>query len=174
MSPEQFSLAQLQAAQLQLWITGLAIFLGPLTGVLFTIWFQQRKERREAKHRLFLTLMADRKPYNMPTIQVAQALNTIDVVFSNNHEVVRLWHSYYNLLAQKPSEDRNHTWLELLAAMASDLGYKQIKQTDLDKFYMPQGHVDWQANQVKAAQEWLAVLQRTHHFIVESKPADPE
>lgn len=61
MSPEEIAITTLATTKLQLWITGLAIFLGPLTGVLFTIWFQSRKERKDAKLQIFLTLMAERK-----------------------------------------------------------------------------------------------------------------
>jgi hypothetical protein len=40
---------------------------------------------------------------------------------------------------QPPGEERGHTWLELLTAMAEELNYPQLKQTDLDKFYIPRG-----------------------------------
>ena len=94
MTPEQLALAQLNLAQWQLLVTGLAIFLGPLAGVLFTFWVQSRKERRDAKLQLFLTLMAERKD---PFISkpVSQSLNKIDVVFSDNKDIKDLWHKYY-------------------------------------------------------------------------------
>jgi hypothetical protein len=54
MATEQIALAQL-------WVTGLAIFLGPAVGVLLTVWFQRRDQKRNAKLRLFRGLMAERK-----------------------------------------------------------------------------------------------------------------
>lgn len=110
MTPEQLALAQLNLAQWQLWVTGLAIFLGPLAGVLFTLWFQSRKDKLEAKRRLFLTLIAERKTLFISP-QMAQALNTIDVVFSDSRTIKDLWHKYYALLSQPPGEERAHTWL---------------------------------------------------------------
>ena len=172
MTPEQLSLAQLTLAQWQLWVTGLAIFLGPLAGVIFTFWFQNRKDRNAEKHRLFLTLMGNRKAWVISQ-EMAQALNTIDVVFSDNITVVSLWHKYYALLSQPPGEERNHTWLELLTAMASDLRYSNLKQTDLDKFYTPQGHVDQLDFQREVQAEWLRVLKNTERFVVEQRNEPP-
>ncbi len=168
MTPDQIALAQLEVAKLQAWITAVAIFLGPLAGVLFTFWFQSRKDKAAEKHRLFLTLMGERKGLVI-SLQMAHALNTIDVVFSDNSTIVALWHKYYALLSQPPGEARVHTWLELLAAMAADLRYSKLKQTDLDKFYIPQGHVDQLDFQREVQAEWLRVLKNTERFIVEPK-----
>lgn len=167
MLPEQLALAQFTLAQWQLWVTGLAIFLGPLAGVLFTLWFQSRKERKDAKLQLFLILMSERK--SSVTTQVAQALNKIDVVFSDSKEVKTLWHEYYALLHQPPGEPRAHKWLELLAAMAANLGYSRLSQIDLDKFYVPQGHVDDAEFQRKVSQQWSRVLENTERFVVVPK-----
>ena len=168
MTPEQIAIANLDVAKLQLWVTALAIFLGPLVGVIFTFWFQSRKDRAAEKHRLFLTLMGDRKGL-LISQGMAQSLNTIDVVFSDNIIVVALWHRYYALLSQPPGEERNHTWLELLTAMAADLRYSNLKQTDLDKFYIPQGHVDQLDFQREVQAEWLRVLRNTERFVVEQR-----
>jgi hypothetical protein len=168
MSPDQIATANLEIARFQLWVTGLAIFLGPLLGVIFTFWFQSRKDRSTEKHRLFLNLMGERKGLFISQ-QMAQALNTIDVVFADNTNVTNLWHKYYALLAQPPGEERDHVWIELLTAMAADLGYSNLKQTDLIKFYIPQGHVDQLDFQKDVQTEWLRVLKNTEHFLVEKK-----
>lgn len=168
MNADQIAAATLRVQEVQAWITGLAIILGPLAGVLFTLWFQARKERREAKQQLFLALMAERKA-PLVSQQVAQALNKIDVVFADSAKVRSLWHEYYALLHQQPGEPRTHKWLELLAAMALELGYKHLSQIDIDKFYIPQGHVDDATFQRKVAQQWSRVLEGTEHFIVEAR-----
>ena len=139
---------------------GLGHFSGPLAGVLFTLWFQARKERRDAKLRLFLVLMSERKALQISK-EVTKALNQIDVVFSGNARVKALWHRYYGLLSAQPGEARVHTWLELLAAMAEDLHYKGLSQVDLDKFYLPQGHVDDADFQRKVGKELLRVLENS-------------
>lgn len=170
MTPDQIALANLEVAKFQLWVTALAIFLGPLAGVLFTFWFQSRKDKSAEKHRLFLTLMGNRKAWIISQ-QMAEALNTIDVVFSDNATVLTLWHKYYALLSQPPVEERNHTWIELLTAMAADLRYSNLKQTDLDKFYTPQSHADQLDFQRDVQAEWLRVLKSTERFVGEKKIA---
>lgn len=151
--------------EIQTWITGLAIFLGPLAGVLFTIWFQGRKEKRDAKERLFLVLMSERKSHFISK-DVTKALNQVDVVFADKPAIKALWHKYYSLLSQRPNEDRTHTWLEMLAAMSQDLGYDGLSQVDLDKFYIPQGHVDEVEFQRKMGSLWQRVLENTERFVV--------
>ncbi len=168
MTPDQIALATLRAQELQAWLTGIAIVLGPLAGVVFTLWFQARKEKRDAKLSLFLALMAERKAL-VVSAQVAQALNKIDVVFADVDKVKKLWHEYYALLHQPPGEPRSHKWLELLAAMAEELGFGTLSQLDLDKFYVPQGHVDDADFQLKVAQQWARVLENTERFIVEPR-----
>ena len=163
MTPDQIALATLRAQEFQAWLTGLAIFLGPFAGVLFTLWFQARKERRDAKLQLFLALMSERKGI-LVSKEVARALNQVDVVYSGNPKVKALWHKYYGLLSQQPGEDRAHTWLELLAAMAEDLHYRGLSQVDLDKFYIPQGHVDDVEHQRKVGKELLRVLEASERL----------
>ena len=168
MTPDEISVANLAIAKLQLWVTALAIFLGPLAGVIFTFWFQARKDKDAQKHNLFLTLMAERKA-PLVSAQVTQALNKIDVVFSDCTKVKNLWHEYYALLHQPPAEPRVHKWLELLTAIAEELHYPHISQLDLDKFYVPQGHVDDADFQRKVADQWSRVLENTERFLVEPK-----
>jgi len=149
-----------------------AVFIGPVVAVVITLWSQSRKDKKAAKRQLFLTLMGERKSLPPPRF-VTAALNTIDVVFAGNRQVVDLWHKYYASLHQAPSEERQHTWLELLAAMAGDLGYPTLKQTDIDKFYVPQGHVDEYEFQREVGTEWLRVLKNTERFLVEKKVVAP-
>lgn len=104
---------------------------------------------------------------------VTAALNTIAVVFYDNRQVVDLWHKYYMLLGQPPAQEREHTWLELLAAMAKDLRYPTLKQTDIDKFYVPQGHIDEADFQREVGTEWLRVLKNTERFLAEKKTEEP-
>ena len=85
MTPDQIALESLDVLKVQAWITGLAIILGPLAGVLFTFWFQSRKDRDGQKHRLFLTLMGERKGLVISK-NMAEALNSIDVVFADRPE----------------------------------------------------------------------------------------
>jgi hypothetical protein len=148
----------------------LAVIIGPIIAVLITLWYQKYKEKQNTKHRVFLTLMAHRKS-SPPSFALVEVLNTLDVVFADRTEVIHLWHEYYDLLYTKPPNFQlmGHKYLELLSAIAVDLGYKNLQQTDIDKFYIPQGHVDlfeWRGNIQK---ELLRVLQNTASFVVTKK-----
>jgi hypothetical protein len=165
MTPDQLATAQLELTRLQLIVTALAIFLGPLAGVVFTFWFQARKDKNAAKYRLFMGLMSERKILAISR-QVSAGLNTIEVVFADNSKVVGLWHKYYSLLCAPPNtniEERAHIWLDLLTEMAKDLGY-DIKTTDLDKFYLPQGHFDETTLNREMQTELLRVLKASAHL----------
>lgn len=153
---------------IQFVINMLVIILGPAIAVIITLAYQKYKAKKDIKHRAFLVLMAHRKSIP-PTRAMVEVLNTLDVVFANNRTIVDLWHKYYILLGQAPSEERVHTWLELLGAIAADLNYPTVKQTDLDKFYIPQGHVDQIELQLKIQNEMLRVLENTSSLVVNKK-----
>jgi hypothetical protein len=156
-------------------INMIAVITGPVFAVVITLWWQQRKERRDAKRRLFLTLMAQRRTFP-PTTQWVNALNVIDVVFADHPQVVQLWHEYYASLVNPPAnqnfQQREHTYLLMLSSMARSLGYRRLEQTDIDKFYSPQVHADQLALNYKCQTEWLRVLQSTNKLNVESKPPE--
>ncbi len=145
-----------------------AVLIGPISAVLVTLWAQKRNDERSAKRSLFLALVGERQSLIISNAK-AQALNSIDVVYSNNQKVRDLWHKYYALLSQQPNQERGHTWLELLSSMAEELGMSKLSATELDKFYTPQGHVDNYEFQQKIGQEWLRVLENTERFLVEKR-----
>ena len=153
----------------------IAVIVGPIFAVGITLWWQQRKEKRDAKERLFLTLMAHRRAFP-PTIEWVNALNVIDVVFAEHHQVVQLWHEYYSSLVNPPANEnyqqREHTYLLMLSAMARSLGYRRLEQTDIDKFYSPQVHADQMHLNWKCQTEWLRVLQSTNKLNVDTSPPE--
>jgi hypothetical protein len=162
MTPEQTAIAQLDLSKLQLWVTTFAIFLGPLAGVLFTLWFQKRKENRDAQYQLFQTLMKFRRS-NPPVYEWVDALNLIDVVFAKHRVVVNLWHQHYDLLCQNPVNWHlaDAKYLDLLAAIAKALGYENLLQTDISRFYSPQAHGDQALLNYETQAELLRVLKGT-------------
>lgn len=150
------------SAEQQFIINIIAIILGPIIAVIITLAYQRHKENRDSKHRLFLTLMAHRRSFP-PTFAWVESLNLIDVVFADHPKVVELWHDYYDLLHQdsKDYTKREHKYLELLSAMAKVLGYKNLQQTDIDKFYTPTAHGDQATLNHKVQIELLRVLENT-------------
>lgn len=116
----------------------LAVAIIPLITWIGGIKYQNRKTKRDTQLRLFLTLMANRKA-NPITKEWVDALNTIDVVFQDNHKVRTAWREYYDSLDEhSPHFQRNNAFLlDLLSEMSLALGYKNLKQTEIDRFYSP-------------------------------------
>ena len=148
----------------------IAVILGPIIAVIITLWYQSRKEKRDTKHRIFLTLMGHRKS-NPPTFALVEVLNTLDVVFADNSKIVRLWHEYYDLLCTKEPnyQTLEHKYLDLLSEIAQSLGYKKLKQTDIEKFYTPVAHGSQAELNEKMQRELLRVLENSVSFGVTKK-----
>jgi hypothetical protein len=152
--------------------TVIALIAGPTIAVALTLWYQRRGEKRSAKERLFAVLMAHRGSIP-PTVEWANALNLIDVVFQDNLPVVNKWRELYDLL-NRPTVQINwgqvgHGRIELLSEMATALGYRRLKQTDIDRFYAPQAHADQATIQGDLQKEFLRVLKDTKSLHVETK-----
>ena len=115
-----------------------------ITLIPFILWFmgikfQDRAAKRKAKEDLFLTLMANRRK-SPPSEAKVDALNQIDIIFQDNKSVRLAWRAYFDSLHQKSQhfENQNSFHLDLLSEIAKDLGYKDLKQTELDRVYTPQ------------------------------------
>lgn len=106
---------------------------------------QQKKEKNESKRELFLELMKQRKTMCL-TRERVDALNLIDVVFQDDEKVRVAWKAYLASLNPLSPEytNSNAYQLDLLSEMAAVLGYKKLKQTEIDKFYEPQFLIDEQ------------------------------
>ena len=132
--------------------------------VPFIVWFigvkhQDRKSKKEAQMRLFLILMANRQK-NPISQEWVDALNTIDVVFQDNKRVRNAWRDYLDSLNQKSAhfDNQNSYKLDLLSEMAEALGYQQLKQTEIDRFYSPMYFSSQQSRQEILYNESLRVL----------------
>lgn len=123
------------------------------------IKYQDRKSKKQAQLDLFLTLMANRKKDPISREWV-DALNSIDVVFQENQKVRAAWREYLDSLNQKSAhfDNSNSYKLDLLSEMAESLGYKQLKQTEIDRFYIPIYFGSQQSQQEVLFKEQLRVL----------------
>src|SRR5579863_7503154 len=123
---------------IQLCITAGALIIGPALSVIIGLYLQKRKEKRDVKMRAFMILMAHRK--TMPPVQdLVNTLNIVDLVFEKDKDVVKLWHEYFDLLCHDPLNMQlvEPKYLDLLASMAKALGYRELAQTDIARFYSP-------------------------------------
>ena len=136
----------------------------------FLIWlagnsYERRKSKLEAKRTLFYTLMKNRKSY-YSTKEKVDALNLIDVVYQDEHKVRRAWKDYLEALnPNSPNFNNSNAYLlDLLSEMAQSLGYKELKQTEIDRFYEPQIHVNDRTTAERLTAEILRVLEHSKSF----------
>lgn len=137
----------------------IAVAVIPIIVWVLGIKYQDRKAKKDTQLRVFLTLMADRKS-NPITKEWVDALNIIDVVFQDNKKVRHAWREYLDSLNEKSPqfESSNSFRLDLLSEMAMALGYKNLKQTEIDRFYSPKYFGSQMSRQEIIFQENLRVL----------------
>lgn len=116
----------------------LAVALIPLIVWWMGIDYQNRKAKKDAKLSLFLNLMANRKGTTV-TKEKVDSLNLIDVVFQDDKKVRKAWRDYLDSLNPNSQyyANNNAYLLDLLSEMAMSLGYKELRQTEIDRFYEP-------------------------------------
>ena len=140
----------------------IAVAIIPIIVWVLGIKYQNRKAKKDAQLRVFLTLMVDRKSTPI-TKEWVDALNTIDVVFQENKKVRHAWREYLDSLNEKsPHFDSSNSFrLDLLSEMAVSLGYKNLKQTEIDRFYSPKYFGSQMSRQEILFQENLRILTRS-------------
>lgn len=142
-----------------------AVAVVPIIVWFFGIKYQDRKAKKDAQLRVFLTLMANRKA-NPITRDWVNSLNIIDVVFQENKRVRQAWKEYYDSLNNKSPhfETNNSYMLDLLSEMALSLDYKDLKQTEIDAFYNPQLFLNQNELQNQLISENLRVLKHSKNL----------
>lgn len=133
-----------------------AVAIIPIIVWVLGIKYQDRKTKKEAQLNLFLTLMANRKSSPV-TKDWVDGLNTIDVVFQDNLKVRHAWREYLDSLNDKSPhyQNSNAFLLDLLSEIAQAVGYGNLKQTEIDRFYQPV----YFGNEMKARTDLIQSLQ---------------
>lgn len=143
-----------------------ATMAGPILAVQAQKWIEWSRERRDAKKRIFYTLMATRG--TRLSAEHVQALNMIDLEFGGSQathqstaekEVVNKWRIYADqlnvALPDDPTQAQQEVWLQraddlfidLLGAIARTLGYS-FDQVQLRRgVYRPRGHTEAEIRQ---------------------------
>ena len=151
-------------------ITALATLITPLAAIAISVWYQNRKQKREEKYKLFSSAMIHKKAFP-PTVEWVNALNLIDVVFQDNPKIIQAWHKLYEYVYVRPMDMKlfEQKTLDLPSEMAKELGYPNLKQTDIDKFYNPEAHGNQAARVSEMQTELLRVLKNTQSLSATNK-----
>lgn len=140
----------------------IAVAVVPVIVWYMGIKYQKRKAKNDAKMRVFLTLMANRRT-DPVSQEWVDSLNVIDVVFQEDDNVRQAWKNYFDSLHEKsPHHNLANTYkISMLSEMAKSLGYKDLKQTEIDATYYPQLFVDREKTQNDLIYENLRVLKHS-------------
>lgn len=130
-------------------ISIIAVIAAPIASVYIAHHLQSRSEKRKDKMDLFKTLMMSRTGWTTDSVR---ALNTLDIVFSDDRAVREAWRQYYDRLSvDNPSpmelQKIQEAQYSLLESMAISLGYKdKITWKTIQKPYIPMGMVQEEQN----------------------------
>lgn len=143
----------------------IAVVIVPIGLWIGSILYQNRQVRKKAKLDLFLSLMANRKSIPI-TQEWVDSLNQIDAIFQDNERVRKAWEKYFESLHNNsPKANETSTYkIELLSEIAQDLGYKNLKPSDLANFYSPQQFNDTLQRQIEIENELLRVLKASKSY----------
>ena len=123
----------------------IAIIIAPIVAVLIGQWLQIKSEKRRDKLSVFKTLMISRKGWTLDSVQ---ALNIIDIVFSDDKAVRTCWKEYYDkLCVENPTETDlskiKKAQEKLLESIAISLGYKDtVTWETIQNPYIPKGMIE--------------------------------
>lgn len=123
-----------------------AILTAPIIALIVGQYLQEKSKKRADKMEVFKTLMSSRV-YGWTT-QSVYALNTIDIVFSDDKKVRNQWKIYYDkLYVENPTETElakiKTEQYKLIEEIASSLGYKdKITWETIQNPYIPNGLIN--------------------------------
>ena len=155
------------------YLTLAALIIIPIVAVVIAQWLQNRSEKRKDKMQIFKTLMTSRI-YGW-TPDSVNALNIIDIVFSDDEKVRAAWKDL-NDKYRVTNPDQQHlkkienAQYKLLEAMANSLGYKdKITWETIQNPYMPVGMAQQIEAQKNMQQAYYSAINGVNNFIQNQK-----
>ena len=154
-------------------LTLAALIIIPIVAVVIAQWLQNRSEKRKDKMQIFKTLMTSRI-YGW-TPDSVNALNIIDIVFSDDEKVRAAWKDL-NDKYRVTNPDQQHlkkienAQYKLLEAMANSLGYKdKITWETIQNPYMPVGMAQQIEAQKNMQQAYYSAINGVNNFVQNQK-----
>lgn len=123
----------------QPWIPIIASIMGAGVGAFLGFLWQTKKEKKTNKKYILATLMAYRG-VGAAEHDWIKALNMVDIYFYDNKKVRDLLHDYFKHLYRPLYDTGAHAriLLQLLREMALDVGYTDLKESDIIDYYFPE------------------------------------
>jgi hypothetical protein len=145
--------------------------------VQVTEFLRKLGEKRARRVGIFAALMRTRA--SRLAAEHVQALNMLDVEFYKEEKVIAAWKAYSNHLNIEVKDPKNLTawgqrqdelFLDLLTAIAENLGYR-LDRTDIRRSaYFPKGHGELETDQQRIRKGIIAVFEGERALPVEMRP----
>lgn len=149
------------------WLMVGATLAGPVLAVQAQKWIERYTDEKRQKLQVFSTLMATRATRLSP--DHVRALNSIDLVFKDNKDVIIAWREYCDFLSSIGPDNEvqeQNNQLDKLHAILISMG--RLLKYDLDKVmlkrmsYVPQAHVDAENSQLEIQKGLRQMLAGQH------------
>lgn len=145
---DYFEIGYWAVSLIVLGVTVYWIKISPIKAVETGRKLDNEQNKYSAKKDLFLMLFSLRG--NPTHHDFVSGLNQIDIVFEDSSEVLTAWSKLYESLGNPNQNNAVYNWdllrTEVLSEMAQHLGYQKLKQTSIQRNYIPKAHFDSQAS----------------------------
>lgn len=142
----------------------IALIIIPIIAVIIGQYLQNRAKKREDKMDIFKALMTSRA-FGWTNASV-YALNTLEIVFSDNKAVLQQWKIYYDKLCIEQPTDTDLKRIQterdkLIETIAKSLGYKnKITWETIQNPYIPKGMIDSMEQQQKQQNSQVEIVEK--------------
>ena len=145
-------------------LTVVAILTGPIIALSIQRWLDKRRSNDHRRRSVFKDLMATRAMPETTSPRHVDALNSIEIEFSNRFgkdgKVRDAWQLYLDHLRQKYPQDQFPQWqtkseellIDLLSVMSKVLGYKYNKVFLKKNLYIPDAYIARLSEELEARQ----------------------
>lgn len=121
------------------------LLTGIITGTLFATWYKNVKDIKADKRMVFRRLLIAKGYMKIPQF-IIDDLNTVEVIFRGNNNVISRYRDYYAELATPPEaadyqKQKALLW-DLLRAMGNVVGYRNLDNKTLNASYIPNHAVE--------------------------------
>ncbi|MBZ6380178.1 DUF6680 family protein [Sphingomonas sanguinis] len=141
----------------------IGLFVGPISAVIITLWYQQRSGMKDRQTQTLRMLINTRHMAADPAYSVA--INMVPIEFNNVPSIMTAWEKYIEVVRYRASEDNvdsHHKDMtakqtQLIFSISRHLGYK-ISETDIQSSaYVSQGYIDRDQLAVQSQVAWIRI-----------------
>ncbi len=159
-------------------LTLAAVFAGPLSAVIITLWVDRLRRRSDARTQVLRMILTTRRLPSDPAY--VMAINLIEVEFNHCPDVMKARREYMNLAIQEVSDERKQEhdqrmWAKqatMIVGMMKAIGLKASESEILMDAYVSKGFVvrdELYLDSLKAMRDVAEALNASNWLLAQSK-----